>query len=106
MRPDRSPGACGDDPQISSAILEVDAATVAQTIRQQRALPITDAEADALARSIEVASSDEERLANTLAAVRLLVDRLELPGGMVDGDHDHGEPARIARHDRHSQQLY
>ena len=54
-----------------------------------RALPLTEAEADALARSLEDASSDDEFLANTLAAVQLLVERLEpAPHAPADGDHD------------------
>jgi hypothetical protein len=65
----------------------VDATTLARAIREQKALPLSDFEADALARSLERATSDEEFLANTLAAVRMLIDRLEpLPHVVLESD--------------------
>ena len=97
MARDSFSGGAGDGHRASAAILAVDAATIAQTIRAQRALPLTQAEADTLARSIEEALSDEECLASTLAALRLLADRLEPPGGVVDGDHDERAPRVSAR---------
>ena len=35
------------------ARIEIDGATLARTIREQKALPITDAEAETLARALE-----------------------------------------------------
>lgn len=57
----------------------MDAATLARAIREQPALPLSPAEADALARSLEGSGSDDEFLANTLAAVQLVLERLGLP---------------------------
>ena len=57
--------------------IEFDAATLAQTIRDQKALPITDDEAEAIARALETCHDDEKLLANTLSAIGLIVDRLE-----------------------------
>jgi hypothetical protein len=57
--------------------IEIDAATLAQAIRERKALPIPEDEAEAIARAIETSHDDEEFLANALSAVRLLVDRLE-----------------------------
>jgi Arc/MetJ family transcription regulator len=57
--------------------IEVDAATLASAIREQQALPLTSDEAEQMARAIETSPDDEALLANTLAAVQLLVDRLE-----------------------------
>ena len=57
--------------------IEFDAATLAQTIRDQKALPITDNEAETIARALETCHDDETFLANTLLAIRLIVDRLE-----------------------------
>ena len=56
--------------------IEVDAATLARAIREQRALPITDDEAEKLAQSLETSNDDAEFLANMLSAVRLIADRL------------------------------
>lgn len=71
MRCDRSPPLSNIEPA-----LEVDAASLARTVREQTDLPISETEADALASSLEGSASDEEFLANTLAAVQLLLDRL------------------------------
>lgn len=57
--------------------IEIDAATFARSIREQGGLPITDAEAEAIARAVETSQNDEDFLAHALSAVRLLVDRLE-----------------------------
>jgi hypothetical protein len=76
-------------PDTTSPVLEVDLATLARAIREQKALPLTDSESDRLARSLEGSRSDEELLANTLAAVRLLVNRLE-PPPQPDADRDRG----------------
>ena len=59
------------------ARIEIDGATLARTIREQKALPITDAEAETLARALETSKDDEEFLANAISAVRFLVDQLE-----------------------------
>lgn len=48
-----------------------------RAIREQKALPITDEEAEGLARMLESSRGDHECLANALSAVRFLVDRLE-----------------------------
>ncbi len=55
--------------------IEIDRASLVRTIREQTALPITEDEADALARALETAQSDEEFLANTLSAVGLIAER-------------------------------
>jgi hypothetical protein len=59
------------------AQIEIDAATLARIIREHKALPISDAEAENLARALEASTDDEEFLANTLLAVRFLADQLE-----------------------------
>jgi hypothetical protein len=55
----------------------IDAATLARTIREQTALPVSEDEAESLARAIETSGDDEEFLARTVAALRFLVERLE-----------------------------
>lgn len=64
--------------------IEIDRATLARTIREQTALPVSTAEAETLARALETSRDDEELLANTVAAVRFLADQLELstPDGL------------------------
>ncbi len=57
--------------------IELDTGTFAAIIREQKGLPVTDAEAEAIARSLETCHGDEEFLATALSAVRLLADRLE-----------------------------
>jgi hypothetical protein len=59
------------------AQIEIDAAALARILREEKALPITDAEADRLARAIEASKDDEEFLANALSAIGFLVDQLE-----------------------------
>jgi hypothetical protein len=51
---------------------------LARVIREEKSLPVTDDEADSLARLLEASKDDEEFLANTVSAVRFLLDRLEL----------------------------
>ena len=58
-------------------MVELDAASFARVIREQSALPLTEAEADSLTDTLENVSSDEEFLADAVAAVRLLAERLE-----------------------------
>jgi hypothetical protein len=70
----------------AASSIDVDAPTLASVIREHQGLPITSAEAEQMARAIETSPDDEALLANTLAAVRVLVDRLERPGpGGNDG---------------------
>jgi hypothetical protein len=57
--------------------IEIDTGTFAAIIREQKGLPLTDAEAEAIARELETCHDDEEFLATALSAVRLLADRLE-----------------------------
>jgi hypothetical protein len=57
--------------------IEIEGATLARTIREQTALPVSDADAETLARSLETSKDDEELLANTVSAVRFLVAQLE-----------------------------
>jgi Arc/MetJ family transcription regulator len=57
--------------------IEIDAGTLARVIREQKALPITDDEAETLARALETSNDDEEFLASALSTVRFLVDQLE-----------------------------
>jgi hypothetical protein len=56
--------------------IEIEPASLVRAIREQTALPITEDEAEVLARGLETAQSDEEFLASTLSAVRLIADRL------------------------------
>lgn len=72
----------------------MDAGALAGAIREQTALPLTEAEADALARSLETAADDEALLSNTLAAVRLVLARLEPP---PDTRHESHDPATDGR---------
>jgi len=58
-------------------VIELDAATLARAVREQKALPITQAEAEELARSLEEAGDEAEFLASTVAAMRFLADRLD-----------------------------
>ena len=57
--------------------IEIDGATLARSIREQTALPVSDAEAETLARALETSKDDEELLANAVSALRFLVDQLE-----------------------------
>lgn len=57
--------------------IEIDAGTFAAIIREQNGLPVTDPEAEAIARALETCHDDQEFLATALSAVRLLADRLE-----------------------------
>ncbi|HEX8977517.1 MAG TPA: hypothetical protein VF781_13485 [Solirubrobacteraceae bacterium] len=59
------------------SVIEMDAETLVEIIREQQALPLTQTEAEAIARSLETSHDDEEFLATALSAVRLLADRLE-----------------------------
>jgi hypothetical protein len=54
----------------------MDAAGLARAIREHGARALTQAEADALARSVENSKTDEELLANTLTAMRSLIAAL------------------------------
>ncbi len=76
---DNSPPAPGPHPEAVPAVLQVDLAALASTVRGQSGLPLTDAEAASLAGSLEGPGSDEEILANTLGMLRLVLDRLEPP---------------------------
>jgi hypothetical protein len=57
--------------------IEPDAATLPSAIREQQVLSITTDEAEQIARAVQISPNDAALLANTLAAVQLLVDRLE-----------------------------
>ncbi|MGO9885940.1 MAG: hypothetical protein ACLPV4_23335 [Solirubrobacteraceae bacterium] len=57
--------------------IEMDTGTLAAIIREQKGLPITEAEAEAIARGLETCHDDQEFLETALSAVRLLADRLE-----------------------------
>jgi hypothetical protein len=57
--------------------IEIDGTTLARSIREQTALPVSDAEAEALARALETSKDGDELLANTVAAVRFLIEQLE-----------------------------
>jgi hypothetical protein len=57
--------------------ISTDAATLAAVIRDQKALPIPDDEVERQARAIEMSQDDGEFLANSLSAVRAIVDALE-----------------------------
>lgn len=72
LRSDEQAAASGAGPAI-----EIDAASLAQVLREQDALPLTVDEANTLADAIETSANDEEFLASALSAVRLLVDRLD-----------------------------
>ena len=84
--------------------IEFDAANLARAIREMKVLPITDIDAERLARALETAGDDEEFLASALSAIRFLVDQLErspartgigrrLPGGasgqLQPGSYEH-----------------
>lgn len=69
-------------------MLEVDAAALARTVRAQKALPLSDCEADILARSLEGAADEDELLANTLAMLQLVVERIEPSPLTIDSDHE------------------
>jgi hypothetical protein len=70
------------------ARIEIDGATLARSIREQKALPITDTEAETLVRALETSKDDEALLANTVSALRFLVDQLEqsAPGALNGTD--------------------
>jgi hypothetical protein len=61
--------------------IEMDKGTFAAIIRENKALLITDSEAEAIARALETCQDDEEFLATALSAVTLLADRLEQSPG-------------------------
>jgi hypothetical protein len=76
------------------SVIETDAATLAHIIREQTALPLADDEAERLARAIETSADDRELLANTVSAIRLLVDRLAPPAGAPSWPPERATPAR------------
>jgi hypothetical protein len=57
--------------------IEIDVGTFAAIIREHKGLPVTNAEAEAIARALETCRDAEECLATLLSTVRLLADRLE-----------------------------
>ena len=58
-------------------ITAIDAGSLAGTIREQKALPLAEGEAEAIARALETAHDDGEFLATVLSTVKLLADRLD-----------------------------
>jgi hypothetical protein len=79
-------------PESGPAALRVGLPALASTIRRQSALPLSEAEASELARSLEGQGSDEELLDHTLGLLRLVIERLE-PSPPVAGAGD-DEPGR------------
>ena len=55
----------------------IDLETFGRVVREQKGLPISDEEADRLARMVEGSRDDQEFLGNALEAIRLIADRLE-----------------------------
>ncbi len=58
-------------------MLSIDLETFGRVVREQKALPVSDQEAEGLARMVEGSMDDQEFLGNALAAIRLIADRLE-----------------------------
>jgi hypothetical protein len=87
---DHLPAAGSHGARPPAEALEIDLAVLAGTIREQTALPLTDSEVDAVARSLEAGGSDEELLTNTLGMLRLLVGRLEPRPPPIDGGEEPG----------------
>lgn len=67
--------------------LEIDVETLARVIRE---LPVAGDEAERLAAAVEGSTDDEEFLINAVAAVRLIVDRLEESRGIDSHDRPLG----------------
>jgi hypothetical protein len=61
---------------LHQSIIKIDRASLVRAIRERTAPSIGDAEADALARTLEDAQTDDEFLTSTLLALRLIADRL------------------------------
>ena len=59
------------------ARIEIDGATLARRSASRSGLPITDAEAETLARALETSRDDEASVASSVSALRFLVDQLE-----------------------------
>lgn len=57
-------------------MIQIDAAELARSVREQKALPLSELEAERLARAIETSGDDEAFLASTLSMVRSVLDRL------------------------------
>jgi hypothetical protein len=60
----------------AGSTIEINAASLAGAIREHEGLPISENEAEAIARSLEAARDDGEFLATVLTSVRLFADRL------------------------------
>jgi hypothetical protein len=90
MSTDDPPPAGSHRPEGGPAVLRVGLPALAGTIRRQSALPLSEAEASELARSLEGPGSDEELLDNTLGMLRLVIERLELSPPMAGGDDEPG----------------
>ena len=68
-------------------MIQIDAAGLARSVREQSALPLTQSEAQRLARAIETSSDDEALLTRTLSMVTFVLDRLETaPADLRDDD--------------------
>ena len=67
----------GSEASVPACVLSVDLETFGRLVREQKALPISDEEADRLARMVEGSRDDQEFLGNALEAIRLIADRLE-----------------------------
>jgi hypothetical protein len=58
-------------------VLSIDLETFGRVVREQKALPVSDQEAEGLARMVEGSMDDQDFLGKALAAIRLIADRVE-----------------------------
>lgn len=59
------------------SLIEIDAASLANVIREQKVLPLTDDEREKRARALETSDGDEQFLAATVSTIRFLIAELE-----------------------------
>jgi hypothetical protein len=65
------------DERHGGSLIEIDAPSLANVIRDQKALPLTDDDREKRARALETSDGDEQFLVNTLSTIRFLIAELE-----------------------------
>ena len=77
-----SPPHTGDESEShdegkGESLIEIDAPSLANVIREQKALPLTDDDREKRARALEASDGDEQFLVNTLSTIRFLIAELD-----------------------------
>lgn len=76
------------DERHGESLVEIDAPTLANVIRAQNALPLSESDREECAKALETSEGDEQFLANALSALRFLLAELDFstppPAGRAD----------------------